>query len=93
MHPEYNLPKPGLCPKCTMALIPRELDDDTDETETRLVVSEAAAKLMDVEVVPAERKFVSADIRMVGKVDYNETKLSYITAWVAGRLDKRGGHA
>jgi multidrug efflux pump subunit AcrA (membrane-fusion protein) len=25
---------------------------------------------------------------MVGKIDYNETKLSYITAWVAGRLDK-----
>ncbi len=25
---------------------------------------------------------------MVGKVDYDETKLGYITAWVAGRLDR-----
>ena len=89
MHPEYQLPKPGLCPKCNMELIPLSID----ETEAgggmrRLTVSESAKKLMDIDVAPVERKFVNAVVRMAGKVDYDETNLSYITAWVPGRLDR-----
>jgi Cu(I)/Ag(I) efflux system membrane fusion protein len=64
-----------------------------DETEMgasmrQLTVSESAKELMDIEVAPVERKFVNAVVRMVGKVDYDETNLAYITAWVPGRLDK-----
>jgi Cu(I)/Ag(I) efflux system membrane fusion protein len=43
---------------------------------------------MEIATSPVERKYVTATIRMVGKVDYDETKLSYITAWVGGRLDR-----
>jgi len=32
--------------------------------------------------------FPEAEIRMVGKIDYDETKLAYITAWVPGRLER-----
>jgi Cu(I)/Ag(I) efflux system membrane fusion protein len=39
-------------------------------------------------VAPVERKFVAAEIRMFGKIDYDETKLAYITARVPGRLDR-----
>ncbi|MDD5134312.1 MAG: efflux RND transporter periplasmic adaptor subunit, partial [Phycisphaerae bacterium] len=45
-------------------------------------------ELMDIEVAPVERKIVTTIVRMVGKVDYDETNLAYITAWVPGRLDK-----
>jgi membrane fusion protein, copper/silver efflux system len=89
MHPEIQLPKPGLCPKCHMDLIPLEIDDSEGMTSMRqLVVSENALKLMDVATVPVERKFVTATVRMVGKVDYDETRLAYITSWVPGRLDR-----
>ncbi len=89
MHPQIKLPKPGLCPICSMELIPVS----TDETEAgaslrQLTVSENAKKLMDIEVAPVERKFVNAVVRMVGKVDYDETRYIYITAWVPGRLDR-----
>ena len=89
MHPQIRLPKKGLCPICNMELIPVS----TGETETmtnmrQLTVSENARKLMDIVVAPVERKFVSAVVRMVGKVDYDETKLAYITAWLPGRLDR-----
>ena len=89
MHPHIRRTKPGLCPVCNMELIPVS----TDETETltsmrQLTVSENAKKLMDIVVAPVERKFVSAVVRMVGKVDYDETKLAYITAWLPGRLDR-----
>ena len=86
MHPQIRLPKFGLCPICNMDLIP--IDADEGGGLRQLVVSEAAKALMDIEVAPVERKFVTASVRMVGKVDYNETNLSYITAWLPGRLDR-----
>jgi Cu(I)/Ag(I) efflux system membrane fusion protein len=54
----------------------------------QLTVSENARKLMDIVTAPVERKFVSAVVRMIGKVDYDETKLAYIAAWFPGRLDR-----
>jgi Cu(I)/Ag(I) efflux system membrane fusion protein len=86
MHPQIRLPKFGLCPICNMDLIP--IGADTGGGLRQLVVSEAAKALMDIEVAPVERKFVTATVPMVGKVDYDETNLSYITAWIPGRLDR-----
>ncbi len=89
MHPQIKLPKPGLCPICNMSLIPLTIDETQAGASMRqLTVSESAKKLMDIEVAPVERKFVNAVVRMVGKVDYDETNLAYITAWVPGRLDR-----
>jgi Cu(I)/Ag(I) efflux system membrane fusion protein len=88
MHPEVRLPKPGKCPKCRMDLIPLKIDSTADVGPQALVVSEEARKLMEIETSPVERKFVTAEIRMVGKIDYDETKVKYITAWVPGRIDR-----
>jgi Cu(I)/Ag(I) efflux system membrane fusion protein len=51
-------------------------------------ISSNVQKLMNVQTVPVGRKYVTADVRMVGKIDYDETRLAYITAWVSGRLDR-----
>ena len=59
-----------------------------DAAAHTLTLSETARKLAAVQTVPLERKAVSAEIRMVGKIDYDETRLGYITAWVPGRLDR-----
>jgi len=48
----------------------------------------AAERLAEILTRPVERKFIGAEIRMVGKVAYDETRLSYITAYVPGRLDR-----
>ncbi|MBN1359398.1 MAG: efflux RND transporter periplasmic adaptor subunit [Sedimentisphaerales bacterium] len=89
MHPQIRLPGPGLCPICNMELIPLEAGDALEGAGLRqLTVSESAAKLMDVETLPVERKTVTATVRMVGKVEYDETRLAYITAWIPGRLDR-----
>lgn len=89
MHPQIKMPKPGLCPICNMKLIPLATDDtETARSMRQLTVSQEAKSLMDIEVAPVERKYVTADIRMVGKVGFDETNLAYITAWVPGRLDK-----
>lgn len=88
MHPQIKLPKPGKCPICFMDLIPLVADDDDEGGLRELSVSENAAKLMELETVAVERRFVAAGVRMVGKIDYDETRVSYITAWVPGRLDR-----
>jgi len=87
MHPQIRLPKPGLCPICGMKLIPASTGESAGGMR-QLTISENAKELMDIEVAPVERKFVTAVVRMVGKVDYDETRLAYIAAWLPGRLDR-----
>jgi len=85
MDPEIIRDKPGKCPKCGMDLIPMPLDLAASIGPRVLVVSEEAAKLMEIETTTVERKFVTTEIRMVGKIDYDETRVKNITAWVPGR--------
>jgi len=89
MHPQIRQPGPGKCPLCAMDLVPVESEGVIGSAgERELVVSEAAAKLMDIQTAPVERKFVTAEVRMVGKIDFDETRVKYITAWVPGRIDR-----
>lgn len=85
MHPQIRQPAPGDCPICGMDLIP--VARGTGGMRT-LAVSPAARALMNVQTAPVERRYVAHSIRMVGKVDYDETRLGSITAWVSGRLDR-----
>ena len=87
MHPQIRQPKPGKCPICFMDLIPIATEDGV-VGERQISFSEAAIKLMEIETTAAERKFVTAEIQMVGKIDYDETRVKYITAWVPGRIDR-----
>ena len=87
MHPEIRQPKSGKCPKCFMDLIP--VPSSVGDIGLRQIsFSEAAIKLMEIETTAVERKFVTAEIRMAGKIDYDETRVKHITAWVPGRIDR-----
>lgn len=88
MHPQIIRDGPGMCPLCDMALIPMPGDLAAQGAERELAVSEAAAKLMEIQTSSVERKFVATDVRMVGKVAYDETRVKSITAWVPGRIDR-----
>ena len=80
---------PGDCPICGMEMVEVEEEGGDDDAGPReLTLSPAAQKLAEIQVAPVVRKFVEAEIRMVGKIDYDETRLKYITAWVPGRLDR-----
>jgi len=87
MHPQIRLRKPGKCPICGMDLIPVATEDGV-VGERQITFSEEALKLMEIQTTLVERKFVEAEIRMVGKVDYDETRVKNITAWVHGRIDR-----
>ncbi|MDH3716651.1 MAG: efflux RND transporter periplasmic adaptor subunit [Planctomycetota bacterium] len=88
MHPQVKLPKPGKCPICFMDLIPLDDDQAADSGPRELQMTAAAAALADIQTTPVQRRFVTHQIRMVGKVDFDETRLANITAWIPGRIDR-----
>ncbi len=86
MDPQIRRPGPGKCPLCGMDLIPVETSA-AGPTPTLTLAPEALA-LMSLQTVPVARKAAETDIEMVGKVNYDETRLGHITAWVDGRIDR-----
>ena len=92
MHPQIKLPNSGQCPICGMDLIPVKGQAGEDRAHPgslrELKLSPYAQKLAEIQAQPVERKFVSAEVRMVGKIAYDETRLAYITAWIPGRIDR-----
>ncbi len=88
MHPQIQKDGPGKCPICAMPLIPIQASSGKMHGLRQMVTSPEARALMEIEVTPVEKRAVETEVRMVGKVDYDETRLKYITAWVSGRLDR-----
>lgn len=89
MHPQIRQPAPGDCPICAMDLIPITNDNDDENSHPRqLKLSPTAIQLAEIQTAPAERKALVSQLRLVGKIEYDETRLGAITAWVGGRIDK-----
>jgi len=90
MHPQIRQPKPGKCPICAMDLIPVSNESDGESVGAReLRLSEKARMLAGIRVAPVQRRPASAasEIRLPGKIEYNEKRISTITAWISGRID------
>lgn len=86
MHAQIKLPDAGDCPLCGMDLVP--LQSQTGEHPRRLVMSPASKELARVQSTPVERRNVTRPVRLVGKIDFDETRVRTISAWVSGRLDR-----
>ena len=79
MHPQVRLPRPGTCPICGMKLIP------ASQLAAEKKQAGASASL---ETGAVTRRELFREIRTVGKIDYNESRVEYITARIAGRVDR-----
>ena len=89
MHPQIRQKEPGKCPLCGMDLIPlSEEEKSKASSESVLSFSPEAVKLMEVQTTPVVRKPVEAEIRLVGKLDYDQTRIKEVTAWASGRIDR-----
>lgn len=86
MHPQFKLPEKGPCPICAMDLIPME--EGTGSQDAVLKMSPGAMKLAEIRTSFVERRVAEAELRFVGKIDYDETRIKTITSWMPGRLDR-----
>ena len=90
MHPQIRQPEPGQCPICGMDLIPVTSGDNVGASSpTRIVLSDRARALARLRTVPVRRRAdASGQLRLLGRIDANETTLKTITEWTGGRIDR-----
>ncbi len=90
MHPQVRQAGPGTCPICGMDLIPVAAPDENGEhgEVPRLVVSERAAALMQVQVWPVERREGSGDVRLSGTIGYDETRVHDVVVRSEGQIER-----
>jgi Cu(I)/Ag(I) efflux system membrane fusion protein len=88
MHSHIRLPHPGKCSICGMDLVLLRPSSTEQIGAWELEVSDLAMKLAEIETAKVKRRPVAAEIRMVGTIEFDETRVKTITAWVPGRLDR-----
>jgi Cu(I)/Ag(I) efflux system membrane fusion protein len=90
MHPQIRQPKPGKCPICFMDLIPlkKSSANNGEKNKPELTLSPRAQEMARVQTETVRRKSVDVNIRLLGKVDFDESLMAYITARMPGRIDK-----
>lgn len=89
MHPQIRQSEPGLCPICGMDLIPVEQNEEGEPLPERVSLSERAKVLARVRTSVVRRMDDPAtEVRLLGRVEADETRTRVVTAWVGGRIDR-----
>lgn len=89
MHPQIRQGEPGQCPICGMDLIPVSASSGSQGAGNRIELSERAQMLAKVRTTEVRRQGdKGAEIRLLGRVEANESTLRTVTAWTGGRIDR-----
>jgi Cu(I)/Ag(I) efflux system membrane fusion protein len=88
MHPQIQAPELGDCPICGMDLIPLMNDSGADDGPRTMSMSESSRALADIQTTLVLQDYPEAQVRLVGKLDYDETLEKSLTARFAARIDE-----
>lgn len=89
MHPQIRMEHAGQCPICGMDLIPTQSPEATAVPGPETVIlSPRAAALAQIRTTAVERTRPQTEVRLLGRVDYDETRLRMVTPWTDGRIDR-----
>ena len=86
MHPQIRQPQFGLCPLCNMDLIILEAGNESGLRE--ISITPEAVALLDIRIAPVTRDEATHEVRLFGRIDPDERRVSTLTARAAGRLEK-----
>jgi len=93
MHPQVRSPEPGKCPICGMDLVPvqqvkaaKTAGLDPAKVITLTPRARILARIRTFKV--RSRETVAGERRLLGRIDYDETRIKTVTAWTAGRIDR-----
>ena len=87
MHPQIVKDEPGTCPICGMNLVEKMIEADKREQPV-VEVSSAVIQTMGVRTQPASIETLQTRIRTVGRIDYDETRLTHIHPRASGWMEK-----
>ncbi|WP_439184173.1 efflux RND transporter periplasmic adaptor subunit, partial [Carboxylicivirga taeanensis] len=89
MHPQIKQNEPGLCPICAMDLIPLEGMEAAEGADpNEVVMTEAAAKLAEVQTSIVQWGLPVKEIYLQGKISVDERRIAELTARFGGRIEK-----
>ncbi len=88
MHPKVRQPEPGDCPICGMDLIPVVKNGFAEENPRMMTMSESAKGLAEIQTTEIRRRFPEAQVRLVGMLEYDETRVKSLTARFPARIDE-----
>lgn len=88
MHPQIRQPKAGKCPICAMDLVPVMSGSGANLAANEIELSPSAMRLASVQTSPVRRLMPTVEVRMAGRIDYDETRVAQISARFPGRLDR-----
>jgi Cu(I)/Ag(I) efflux system membrane fusion protein len=81
--------KPGRCPVCGMDLVAVDAQEHSHGSGAPVVTfSEETLRAAGIQVAPVERKIVTAEIRLFGKIEYDPADLYKVTAFAPGIIDR-----
>ncbi len=91
MHPQIRMNKPGQCPICGMELVPTDAgaeDEKHGPSAPQVTLSPTARALARIATSKVIRTEPRTEVRLLGRVDYDETRLRMVTPWTDGRIDR-----
>lgn len=91
MHPQIRSDKPGTCPICNMDLEKRqEGDEGTKEGATpgTVYISPKKQQLIGIQLTEVTLGPISSTIRAVGRLAYDETRISRIQTKIEGWIEE-----
>jgi Cu(I)/Ag(I) efflux system membrane fusion protein len=87
--------KPGKCPVCGMDMMPIHVEQSNNAASSRITLSKEQMRRAGIQTARVTRKFVNAEIRMYGKIEYDPIEQYKVTAYAPGVIDniyvKRAG--
>lgn len=91
MHPNIVQDHPGTCPICGMDLVEKRITPrpavPLAETHPEIALSGAIVQSLGVRTAKVERGDLSREVRAVGRVAYDETRLEHIHPRAAGWIE------
>ncbi len=89
MHPQIRADEPGACPICGMDLIVVSEGPTVGGGLERVSLSESAKIRAKIRTTPVKNLHAGGlERRLLGRVDYDETRLRTVTSWIGGRIDR-----
>ena len=86
MHPQIVRDDPGSCPICGMDLVKKMLDAQTGKHPT-VEISNAVINSMGVRTAPAAAQTLWRYIETVGRIEYDETRLTHVHPRAEGWME------